>query len=71
MEHFGSIAAYGYLWAIARRSNYTDTIANFTVKYIHTRQNNDYSFSWGSGPSVSFSPSSGSQPVTAYVSLRT
>jgi hypothetical protein len=66
-----SIADFGWLTATVARSNFTNTITNFTVKYIHSWANLSYTFSWGAGPSVGFSPSTSTQAISTYTSVRT
>ncbi len=66
-----SIADFGWLTATVAKANFANSITNFNVKYIHSWANLSYGFSWGSGPSVSFSPSTSSQPISTYTSLRT
>ncbi|MBI2780605.1 MAG: hypothetical protein HYX55_02260 [Chloroflexi bacterium] len=68
---FGSIADYGYMNVTAARANFTNFITNFTVEYIHTWATNNYTFLWGAGPSVSFTPSSSSESINASASIRT
>lgn len=67
----GSIADYGWLTSTVARANFTNTITNFSVKYIHSWANYSYSFSWGAGPSVTFTPTTSTQAISTYASLRT
>jgi len=66
-----SVADFGWLTATVARSNFTNTITNFTVKYIHSWANLSYVFSWGAGPSVSFSPTTSNHPISTYTNIRT
>lgn len=66
-----SVANFGYLDVTAIRSNYTNTWTNFNVKYIHSWANYSYSFAWGAGPSVSFTPSTSTKPISTGVPVLT
>lgn len=66
-----SIADFGWLNSTVNRATFQDQATNFTVKYLHTWGSYNYSFSWGSGPSVSMSPSTSSQGISTYVNIRT
>ncbi len=66
-----SVADFGWLTATVAKANFTNTITNFTVKYIHSWANLSYGFSWGIGPSVSFSPGNSTQAISTYTNVRT